>query len=147
MIQITPTIAIDEAEIQETFVRASGPGGQNVNKVATAVQLRFDVRHSPSLPDHVRARLMRLAGRRLTGEGVLIIEARRLRTQEANRQDAMERLVRLIRRAAERPKPRHRTKRTVASKERRLDAKRRRGQRKRTRGGVPPPTQEPDSGP
>ena len=114
MIQVTPAIAIDEGEIQEEFIRASGPGGQNVNKVATAVQLRFDVAHSPSLPDDVRQRLVRLAGRRMTEEGVLIIEARRFRTQARNRQDAVDRLVALIRKAAEKPISRRKTSPTAA---------------------------------
>ena len=137
MIHITSDIAIDEREIQQTFIRASGPGGQNVNKVATAVQLRFDVAHSPSLPDDVRERLIRLAGRRMTEDGVLIIEARRFRTQDRNRQDAIDRLVALIRRASETPKPRRKTKPTRVSKEQRLEAKRRRSERKRTRQSVP----------
>ena len=139
MIHITPNIAIDEREIQQTFIRASGPGGQNVNKVATAVQLRFDVAHSPSLPDDVRERLIHLAGKRMTEDGVLIVVARRFRTQDRNRQDAMDRLVALIRKASETPKPRHRTKPTRVSKEQRLEAKRRRGERKRTRQSVPDP--------
>ena len=109
MIRVTKTIAIDEDELKERFIRASGPGGQNVNKLASAVQLRFDVRGSPNLPDEVRARLERLAGSRLTREGVLIINAQRHRTQERNRQDARERLLELIRRAAGRPIPRRAT--------------------------------------
>ena len=136
MIQITPTISLDEREIQEEFIRATGPGGQNVNKVATAVQLRFDVRHSPALPDEVRARLIRLSGRRMSDDGVLILVARRFRTQERNRQDAMERLVALIRKATQKPKPRRRTRPTLASKERRLDSKRRRSETKRGRQSV-----------
>ena len=136
MIQITPTISLDEREIQEEFIRATGPGGQNVNKVATAVQLRFDVRHSPALPDEVRARLIRLSGRRMTDDGVLILVARRFRTQERNRQDAMERLVALIRKATQKPKPRRRTRPTLASRERRLDSKRRRSETKRGRQSV-----------
>ena len=137
MIHITSDIAIDEREIQQTFIRASGPGGQNVNKVATAVQLRFDVAHSPSLPDDVRERLIRLAGRRMTEDGVLIIEARRFRTQDRNRQDAIDRLVALIRRASKKPKRRRKTKPTRASEEQRLEAKRRRSERKRMRQSVP----------
>src|SRR5947199_6188293 len=105
MIRITDTISLDDSEIEESFVRSSRPGGQNVNKLATAVQLRFDVRRSPSLPERVRERLERLAGRRLTGDGVLVITAQRHRTQERNREDALERLLDLIRRAAEPPPP------------------------------------------
>ncbi|HUU60613.1 MAG TPA: alternative ribosome rescue aminoacyl-tRNA hydrolase ArfB [Phycisphaerae bacterium] len=141
MIRITRDIAIDEGEIRQEFVRASGPGGQNVNKVATAVQMRFDVTGSSSLPDDVRDRLVRLAGRRMTDNGVLIIDARRYRTQERNRRDAMERLVALIRRAAERPKPRRKTRPTLASRQRRLESKRRRGKTKQMRGAVPPSEQ------
>ncbi len=127
MIRVTERIAIDESELSETFVRASGPGGQNVNKLSTAVQLRFDVLHSPSLPDDVRIRLMRLAGTRLTRDGVLVITAQRHRTQERNRADALDRLIELIRRAAVRPKPRRPTKPTAASRERRITTKKRRG--------------------
>jgi len=133
MIRITDTIAIDEREIEESFVRASGPGGQNVNKLATAVQLRFDVQHSPSLPEDVRARLQKLAGRRMTQDGVLVISAQRYRTQERNRQDALERLTALIVRAAERPTPRRATRPTAASRQRRLESKRLRGAIKRLR--------------
>ena len=138
MIRVTPRIGIDEAEIVERFVRAGGPGGQHVNKVSTAVQLRFDVRHSPSLPAEVRERIARLAGRRMTSRGVLVIEARRYRTQERNRQDALARLVALVRRAAQRPKRRRKTKPTQASRERRLESKRRRGATKRMRRRVSP---------
>ena len=119
MIPVTGTITIDEEEIHQEFIRASGPGGQNVNKVATAVQLRFDVAHSPSLPEDVRERLTRIAGKRMTKEGYLIIDARRFRTQEQNRQDSVARLVDLIRQAAQRPKIRKRTRPTLASRERR----------------------------
>jgi len=133
MIKVTKTIAIPERELQEEFVRASGPGGQNVNKVATAVKLRFDAAHSPSLPEGVRDRLIRLAGRRMTEEGVIIIDARRFRSQERNRQDARERLVALIRKAAVSPKARRKTHPPAASKKRRLEGKRRRGHIKRTR--------------
>ena len=137
MIPITRSLSIDESELSETFIRGSGPCGQNVNKVSTAVQLRFDVRNSPSLPEDVKARLERLAGRRLTGEGVLVITAQRHRTQERNRQDAVERLVDLIREATERPKPRWATKPTFASKKRRLEAKSKRSEVKRLRVGKP----------
>ena len=138
MIRITQTIGIDPAEIREQFIRASGPGGQNVNKVATAVQLRFNVKTSPSLPEDVRLRLLGLGGKRITERGILIIDARRYRTRQHNRQDALDRLTDLIRRAAHKPKPRRKTKPTLASKERRLDAKKRRGQVKYLRGPVPP---------
>ncbi len=137
MIRITATIAIDQGEIAESFIRSSGPGGQNVNKLATAVQLRFDVRHSRSLPNEVRARLEKLAGRRLTRDGVLVITAERHRTQERNRQDARERLVALIRQASIRPKPRRPTKPTAGSRERRIQTKKRRSRIKKLRSGRP----------
>ena len=133
MIRVTGTIIIDEGEIHEQFIRASGPGGQNVNKVATAVQLRFDVAHSSSLPEDVRERLTRLAGKRLSKEGYLIIDARQFRTQEQNRRDAITRLVGLIRQAIQRPKSRKKTKPTLASKERRLESKHRRSKIKQQR--------------
>jgi ribosome-associated protein len=133
MIDITAGIAIDETEIAESFIHASGAGGQNVNKVATAVQLRFDVRRSPSLPDAVRARLERLAGRRLTRDGVLVITAQRHRTQGRNREDALARLVELVRRAAVPPVPRRPTRPSAAEKRRRLESKLRRGVTKRLR--------------
>jgi ribosome-associated protein len=135
-ITIAPNVTLDADELQFRFVRASGPGGQNVNKVATAVQLRFDVAHSPSLSDPVRRRLMRLAGKRLTAAGEIVIEARRHRSQEQNRQDAIDRLAALIRQALAAPKPRHKTRPTRASRERRLAAKQRRGRIKQNRGSV-----------
>ncbi|HKD30134.1 MAG TPA: alternative ribosome rescue aminoacyl-tRNA hydrolase ArfB [Xanthobacteraceae bacterium] len=137
MIRINNHITIDDNEIAESFIRASGPGGQNVNKLATAVQLRFDIRRSPSLPDEVRARLERLAGRRLTRDGVLVITAQRYRTQERNREDALTRLIELIRAAAVRPTPRRPTRPTLGSKVRRLEGKRRRGGIKASRSAKP----------
>lgn len=133
MIRVTPHIALDESEIVEQFIRASGPGGQNVNKVASAVQLRFDIEASPALDAETRRRLGTLAGRRLNREGVIVITADRFRTRERNRADALERLVELIRRAAERPKTRRPTKVTRAAKAQRRDDKTRRGQLKRQR--------------
>ena len=127
MIRINDRISIDESELEERFIRASGPGGQNVNKLASAVQLRFDVRGSRNLPDDVRARLERLAGRRLTRQGTLVIAAQRHRTQERNRQDALDRLIELIRRAAVAPVPRRATRPTAGARERRLQSKKRRG--------------------
>jgi ribosome-associated protein len=133
MISVTPRITIGEDEVQFKFIRASGPGGQNVNKVATAVQLRFDVVGSPSLDAQTRLRLAQLAGRKLNENGILVIEARRFRTQARNRQDAIDRLVAVLRKAAEIPKPRRKTRPTLASRKRRLEGKRRRGVTKRNR--------------
>jgi ribosome-associated protein len=137
MIQITPSIALDERELHEDFIRAAGPGGQNVNKVSTAVQLRFDVAQSASLPEDVRERLLRQAQGRITAEGVLIITARQFRTQADNRRAARALLVELVRRAAYPPKPHLKTRPTLASKQRRLEAKRHRGESKRLRRDVP----------
>lgn len=134
-IEVTPDIAIDENDLEFNFVRASGPGGQNVNKVATAVQLRFDV-EGASLPEEVRERLFQQAGNRISSDGTLIIEARRYRWQERNRQDALNRLVELLQRAAKKPKRRRKTKPTKAAKERRLQKKRRRAEIKRLRDSV-----------
>jgi ribosome-associated protein len=136
MIQITPTLFIDENEIQEEFIRSSGPGGQNVNKVASAVQLRFDILRATGLPDDMRRRLAQLCGKRVNAQGVLVIEARRFRSQERNRQDARERLVALIRKAAFPPKARRKTKPSAAAQRRRLEAKHRRSQAKERRERV-----------
>src|SRR5437868_15483298 len=123
MVRITDTISINESELEESFVRSSGPGGQNVNKLSTAVHLRFDIRRSPSLPNDVAIRLMKLGGSRVTKDGVLVLLAQQHRTQERNRADALERLVALIQEAAVRPGPRRATKPTKASKEKRLEGK------------------------
>ncbi len=136
MIRITDTISLDEDEIEESFVRSSGPGGQNVNKLSTAVQLRFDVRRSRSLPNDVAIRLMKLAGNRLTKDGVLVIIAQNNRTQERNRAEARERLIELIREASVKPVPRRATKPTKASKTKRLEGKKRRADVKGMRGRV-----------
>jgi len=136
MIPIAEGLVLDEREIDESFIRASGPGGQNVNKVASAVQLRFDIRHSPSLPEAMRARLERLGGHRVSQDGVLILTAQRYRSQDRNRADALDRLVALIRRAATPPRPRRPTRPTAAARERRLSDKARRARLKRRRNTV-----------
>lgn len=138
MLTITPTLALDESEIQETFVRASGPGGQNVNKVATAVQLRFDVAHS-SLPQDVRARLMQQNAARISVDGFLVLDARRFRTQEQNREDARARLIALIQHALVPPKTRRATKPSRAARARRLEKKKHHSQTKQLRRSRPPP--------
>lgn len=137
MIYITSNLAIDEKEIQEEFIRSSGPGGQNVNKVATGVQLRFDVANSLSLPDDVRERLLKLGGQRVTADGVLVIDAHRFRTQTQNREDALQRLVHLIFQATQAPPARRKTKPGPAAIKRRLENKRHRGQIKRQRQNAP----------
>jgi len=133
MIEISSAVSINEDEIQIDFVRASGPGGQNVNKVSTAAQLRFDIRSTASLAPDVKERLMRMAGSRVTEDGILIIEAKRYRTQEQNRADAIQRLVTLVQKALEKPKTRHKTRPTLASRQKRLQAKRQHGQKKHLR--------------
>ncbi len=137
MIEITPTVRLDDSEIQLDFIRASGPGGQNVNKVATAVQLRFDVRNSPSLEPEVKERLVKLAGSRMTEDGVLILDAHRFRTQEQNRMDALARLIALVQKALEKPKIRRKTRPTITSSAARVNEKKRRGVLKRTRRYLP----------
>jgi ribosome-associated protein len=136
MLEITPAIAIDESELEERFIRSSGPGGQNVNKVSTAVQLRFDAWHSPALDDRLRQRLRAVAGTRLTADGVLVIEARRHRTQAQNRDDARERLAALLREAARTPRRRRATAPTRTSQERRVDTKKRRARTKQRRAPI-----------
>ena len=133
MISITDTISIDEKDIREEFIRSSGPGGQNVNKVATAVQLRFDIANSASIPEEIKARLIRLSGRRITADGVLILTARRFRTREKNREDAFDRLARLIRKACEKPKNRRKTRPTASSREERLQKKSIKSRKKKMR--------------
>jgi len=138
MIRVSSKIMLDDNELHFRFVRSSGPGGQKVNKVATAVQLRFDVIRSPSLPPEIRERLLRIAGKKVTESGILIIQAQRFRTQERNRQDAIDRLATLIRRAAEIPKPRRKTITSLASRRRRIEAKQRRSRTKRMRRTIQP---------
>jgi ribosome-associated protein len=133
MIEVTPSVSIDDSDIQVDFMRASGPGGQNVNKVATSVKLRFDIRHTPSLYPDVKERLIKLAGSRVTEEGTLVIEAKRYRTQEQNRVDAVQRLVTLIQKALEKPKVRRETRPSASARAGRVDEKKKRGEIKRIR--------------
>ena len=133
MYKITPTLQIEERELQFEYIRASGPGGQNVNKVATAVQLRFDVTNSPSLASDIKGRLIRLSGKRVNADGILVIEARRFRTQEANREDAIRRFTELVQKSLVPPKPRRKTRPTASSKEKRLREKKQRGETKKSR--------------
>jgi len=133
MLEITPTVKLNEHELQFEYIRASGPGGQNVNKVATAVQLRFDITNSPSLAPDTKGRLIQLAGKRVNADNVLLIEAKRLRTQEQNREDAIQRLIDLIRKSLLKPKARKKTKPTKTSQEKRLKAKKQRGEIKKGR--------------
>lgn len=138
MVEITPTLSLEDNELRFDFIRASGPGGQNVNKVASAIKLYFDVRQSPSLPDEVKERLAKLAGKRMTESGVLMIDARRYRTQEGNRLDAIERLVALIQKALEEPTPRKKTRPSAAARAARLAEKKHRSMIKRERRSQPP---------
>jgi len=138
MLEITPDLLIDDGELHFDYIRASGPGGQNINKSSTAVQLRFDVVRSNSLPEDVRKRMLTLAGKRVTADGILVIDARRFRTQEQNRQDATDRFAEFVRRAVEKPKVRKPTHPGATARQRRLDSKKRRAKIKRLRGPLDP---------